>query len=172
MNQQDFKNTVFILKDKMYRFAGRMLERADEAQDTVQDVLIKLWQMKDELHTVSNIEAFAIRCVKNECLNRMKHAKVVDNYRLQNKDADSFLPKGTDNIKQIILNIINELPEKQKMIIHLKDVEEYKTDEIAGILDIEINAVRVNLMRARQKVRAQLEKIFEYEKQQIRGIEK
>lgn len=172
MTQQDFKHTVFILKDKMFRFAKRMLECADESQDAVQNVMIKLWQMKDKLHELGNLEAFAMRCVKNECLNRMKHAQVIDNYRLQHHSPGMLMQEAADNTRQLILEIINELPGKQKMIIHLKDVEEYQTKEIADMLEMEESAVRANLMRARQKVKTQLEKIFEYESQQIKGIEK
>ena len=61
----------------------------------------------------------------------------------------------TNNLKDYILKYINELPEKQRLVIHLKDVEEHEVSEIAEILEMEENAVRVNLMRARQKVKAQ-----------------
>jgi RNA polymerase sigma-70 factor (ECF subfamily) len=72
-----------------------------------------------------------------------------------------------NNLKEKIINFINELPEKQKMVIHLKDVEEYEVSEISEILEMEENAVRVNLMRARQKVKEQITQLMNYEQRQI-----
>lgn len=76
----------------------------------------------------------------------------------------------SDNTREIIVNMINQLPEKQKMVMHLKDIEEYSIAEICEALEMESNAVRINLMRARQKIKTQLEKIFEYENRQIQTI--
>ena len=72
-----------------------------------------------------------------------------------------------NNLREKIISFINELPEKQKMVIHLKDVEEYEVSEISEILEIEENAVRVNLMRARQKVKEQITQLMNYEQRQI-----
>lgn len=166
MNQQTFQTTVFVYKDKLFRLAKRLLVSQDEAFDAVQNVMVKLWQMKEELHQYKNIEAFTMQCIKNECFNRLKHAEVVENHRIQIFDkpkADHFV---VDNTKEIILEMIGALPQKQQMVIHLKDVEEYEISEIAEIMEMDENAVRINLMRARQKIKVQLEKLFEYEQRQ------
>lgn len=70
MTQNTFKETVFIHKDKMYRFAKSILKDEDDAIDLIQEVMLKLWQQKDELKEVENREAFAMRCVRNEALNK------------------------------------------------------------------------------------------------------
>lgn len=166
MNQQTFQTTVFVHKDKLFRLAKRLLISPDEAFDAVQDVMVKLWQMKDELQRYRNLEAFAMQCIKNECFNRLKHAEVVENHRetvFFRSGAETF---ATDNTKEIVLEMIRALPHKQQMVIHLKDVEEYDISEIALIMEMEENAVRINLMRARQKIKVQLEKLFEYEQRQ------
>jgi RNA polymerase sigma-70 factor (ECF subfamily) len=72
-----------------------------------------------------------------------------------------------NNLKEHIIGFINELPEKQKMVIHLKDVEEYEVSEISEMLEMEENAVRVNLMRARQKVKEQISQLMNYEQRSI-----
>ena len=77
------------------------------------------------------------------------------------------IQEDLQEIKPIILNLINQLPEKQRKVMHLKDVEELEIKEIAEILEMEENAIRVNLMRARQKVREQLEVFFENEERAI-----
>lgn len=163
MNQQTFQITVFAHKDKLFRLAKRLLVSHDEAFDAVQNVFMKLWQMKDELHRYTNIEAFAMQSVKNECYNRLKHFEVVENHRIDVGNKPKSEVFAVDNTKEVILEMINSLPQKQKMVIHLKDVEEYEISEIAEIMEMEENAVRINLMRARQKIKVQLEKLFEYE---------
>lgn len=165
MDQQTFQTTVFVHKDKLFRLAKRLLVSQDEAFDAVQDVLVKLWQMKDELHRYSSIEAFAMQCIKNVCFNRLKHAEVVEQQRETaiKQKTEVFAP---DNTNEVILEMISALPQKQQMVIHLRDVEEYEISEIAEIMEIEENAVRINLMRARQKLKVQLEKLFEYEQRQ------
>ena len=166
MNQETFKNTVFVLKDEMYRFAKRFLVSSDEAQDLVQDLMMKFWQKKDELAGL-NIKSYALKCVKNECLNKLKHEIVKQNFADLQIHRSELYKMEVNNLKEKIINFINELPEKQKMVIHLKDVEEYEVSEISEILEMEENAVRVNLMRARQKVKEQITQLMNYEQRQI-----
>ena len=125
MNQETFKNTVFVLKDEMYRFAKRFLVSSDEAQDLVQDLMMKFWQKKDELAGL-NIKSYALKCVKNECLNKLKHETVKQNFADFQLHRSELYKMEVNNLKEKIINFINELPEKQKMVIHLKDVEEYE----------------------------------------------
>ena len=163
MNQETFKNTVFCLKDEMYRFAKRFVMSSDEAEDVVQDLMVKFWQTKDKLAEYGNLKAFALKCVKNECLNRLKHEDVKMGFAsLQLHRSELYKPE-VNNLKEQILSFINQLPEKQKMVIHLKDVEEYDVPEISEMLEMEENAVRVNLMRARQKVKEQITQLMNYE---------
>ena len=166
MNQETFKNTVFVLKDEMYRFAKRFLVSSDEAQDLVQDLMMKFWQKKDELAGL-NIKSYALKCVKNECLNKLKHETVKQNFANYQINRSELYKMEVNNLKEKIINFINELPEKQKMVIHLKDVEEYEVSEISEILEMEENAVRVNLMRARQKVKEQITQLMNYEQRQF-----
>ena len=166
MNQETFKNTVFVLKDEMYRFAKRFLVSSDEAEDLVQDLMMKFWQKKDELAGL-NIKSYALKCVKNECLNKLKHEIVKQNFADFQIHRSELYKMEVNNLKEKIINFINELPEKQKMVIHLKDVEEYEVSEISEVLEMEENAVRVNLMRARQKVKEQITQLMNYEQRQI-----
>ena len=108
--------------------------------------------------------------MKNECLNRLKHHVVKQNFAQLEHGRSELYQIETNNLKEQILRFINDLPEKQKMVIHLKDVEEYDISEIAGILEMEENAVRINLMRARQKVREAINKLYVYENRQIQGL--
>ncbi|MGZ5197770.1 MAG: RNA polymerase sigma factor [Kaistella sp.] len=169
MTHAIFKDTVFCLKDEMYRFAKRFVMSSDEAEDVVQDLMIKFWQKKEELATFGNLKSYAMRSVKNECLNRLKHHDVKMGFADFQIHRSELYQIETNNLKEHILQFIKQLPEKQKAVIHLKDVEEYDNSEIAEMLDMEENAVRVNLMRARQKIKEQITQLMNYENRQITG---
>lgn len=169
MTHEHFRDTVFILKDEMYRFAKRFVMSSDEAEDVVQDLMMKFWQTKEKLAEYGNLKSFALKCVKNECLNRLKHEDVKLGFAsLQIHQSELHKPE-VNNLKDEIIKYINELPEKQKMVIHLKDVEEYDVGEISEMLGMEENAVRVNLMRARQKIKERITQLMSYEQRQITG---
>ncbi len=169
MTHAIFKETVFCLKDEMYRFAKRFVMSSDEAEDVVQDLMMKFWQKKEEIAAFGNIKSYAMRSVKNECLNRLKHHDVKMGFADFQLHRSELYQIETNNLKEHILNFIRQLPEKQKAVIHLKDVEEYDISEIAELLEIEENAVRVNLMRARQKIKEQITQLMNYENRQITG---
>ena len=166
MNQETFKTSVFIHKDKLFRFARRILISDDEAYDVVQEILIKLWEKRDTLIELNSIEAYAMRMVNNECINRLRKFDVRENYK-NSTQINLSLQEEQQEIKPIILNLINKLPEKQRKVMHLKDVEDLEIKEIAIILEMEETAIRVNLMRAREKVREQLEVFFRNEERAI-----
>jgi RNA polymerase sigma factor (sigma-70 family) len=167
MTLQTFETSVFSLKDEMYRFAKKILQSSDEAEDLVQDLLLKFWQKKEELLQYGNLKSYILKCVKNDCLNRLKHHQVKMNFaEIKLYTSDEFQME-TNNLKDYILKYISELPEKQRLVIHLKDVEEHEVSEIAKILEMEENAVRVNLMRARQKVKLQITQLMNYEHRTI-----
>ncbi len=166
MNQETFKTSVFVHKDKLFRFARRILISDDEAFDVVQEILMKLWEKRESITDLNSIEAYAMRMVNNECINRLRKFDVRENYK-NTTQVKLSIQDEQQEIKPIILKLINQLPEKQRKVMHLKDVEEFEMKEIASILEMEENTVRVNLMRARQKVREQLEVFFENEKRAI-----
>ncbi|MEC5395728.1 RNA polymerase sigma factor [Bergeyella sp. RCAD1439] len=169
MTHETFRDTVFCLRDEMYRFAKRLVGSGDEAEDVVQELMLKFWQMKEQLASYANLKSFAMKCVKNECLNRLKHEEVKMGFvQLQLHHNEQYRP-AVNNLKDEILRYIEALPQKQKMVIHLKDVEEYEVGEIAEVLQMEENAVRVNLMRARQKIREKITQLMQYEQRTITG---
>ena len=170
MTHETFKETVFVLKDEMYRFAKRFVTSIDEAEDVAQDLMMKFWQMKEDLGKYGNLKSFALKCVKNECLNRLKHHDVKLGFADFQMHRSELYQMEVNNLKEQILYFINQLPEKQKMVIHLKDVEEYEICEISEMLDMAENAVRVNLMRARQKIKEEVTQLMKLENQSIENL--
>ena len=146
-----------------------MLHDNDEAQDAVQEVFLKLWNYRNKLDSIKNIEAFAMKITKNWCIDRLKSRKPVyiesynrsfDFQKEENNPHDIL--ESTDTMKELN-DIMRKLPEQQRMIIQLRDVEGYEFEEIADIMNINVNTVRVNLSRARNKIKDILLNINEYE---------
>jgi RNA polymerase sigma-70 factor (ECF subfamily) len=168
METSQFKAEVFCWKDLLYRLALRMLNNTSEAEDAVQHTMMNMWQKKDELNRIENVRAFVIKALKNDCLNRLKKEKTIEWHRGQFGKMQSLSTETSNgNIVEIIKDEINKLPQKQRLIIQLYDVEGFDTKEIAGIVDIDEGAVRTNLSRARQKVKMQIIKLREYEARKL-----
>ncbi|PTN09960.1 RNA polymerase sigma factor [Mangrovibacterium marinum] len=161
MLASEFKTKVLPLSSKLMRFASQLLHDQDQAQDIIQDVFLKLWQKKDQLAQVENMEAFAMRMTRNRCLDLFKAKKPVlaqDDFMKQKAVASSDLQQQIELSESALLvrQIIRDLPDIQRTVMHLRDIEQYEYDEIAQMTDLTVNAIRVNLSRARKKVRDEL----------------
>ncbi|MFC4740564.1 RNA polymerase sigma factor [Flavobacterium ponti] len=154
MKQQEFITLIKPFKDKLFRLAKRMLVSNEEAEDATQEVLLKLW--KADTTKFKSIEAMAMTMTKNYCLDQLK-AKRSDNISLvhSNYSDNSSLEKqviAKDDLN-IVEKIINTLPEQQRIIVQLREIEEYEFAEIAKIVDMNETAIRVALSRARKTIR-------------------
>lgn len=166
MDSTTFKNTVFILKDKLYRFSKRILNDETEAQDVVQDVLMKLWNMRNDLNKYNNLEALSMTMVKNQSFDKARR-KNTRYEKAESLKFDSETVVQADDMEHRELSVhikrlINQLPEPQRTIIHLRDVEDYDFEEIAPLVEMTVETIRVNLSRARKKVREEMKKIMSY----------
>ncbi|MBN3036653.1 MAG: RNA polymerase sigma factor [Bacteroidales bacterium] len=167
MTQEGFKRDVLSLKHKLYRFALRILNNADEAEDIVQEVMIRCWKYREKLESYRSIEAFAMTVTRNLCLDHLKSGK-----NRQTELRDTGISALPDPLKQAELNdavqlvgkIMDTLPLSQKMILQLRDVEGYEFDEISKILDLTTDNVRVQLSRARKRIREVLSEKYSYER--------
>lgn len=166
MNQSDFLKVVLPFKHKIFRLAKRLLVSTEEAEDATQELFLKLWKNKEEIPNYKNLEAFAMRVTKNYCFDRLK-SKQANNISLVHsnyQEKEVSLVNRIENRDSInkIHELINRLPEQQKVIIQLRDIEEYEFDEICKIMDMKPTAVRVSLSRARKVIREALIKEHEY----------
>jgi RNA polymerase sigma-70 factor (ECF subfamily) len=167
MTVETFKIEVLPLKHRLFRLAKRLLNNIPEAEDAVQEVFLRLWAKKDVLKNYRSVNAFAMTMTKNLCLDRMKSksykaGELHENYDKMSDHTPHTLMELSESYEEI-QKIINTLPEQQRLIIHLRDIEEYDLDEIAEITELNMNTVRVNLSRARKKVREKLSNIYNYE---------
>lgn len=138
-------------------YARKLTDEPEDAEDAVQEVLLKLWNKRLELEQYRSIEAFAMTLTHNICID-MWRCKRNDTLSLDIVQAAS--PTGTperlleikDEIR-LMHEIIHSLPNLQRTIMQMKDIEGYETDEIAEITGCGPEAIRSNLSRARKKVR-------------------
>lgn len=168
MDLETFQNLVFPVKNKLFRFAYRLLGSSDDAKDVVQEVFIKVWNGREQLNEIQNLEAWCMRITKNMSLDRLRQQQRRPTDPLENgmsvrHETMSPLEKTEmgESMKRIE-DLMAVLPEKQRQVMHLRDIEGYSYQEIVEILEIDMSQVKVNLFRARNTVREKLQKINAY----------
>ncbi len=166
MEQTEFLELVLPFKDKLYRLAKRLLVSTQEAEDAVQEILMKLWTNKQKILQYNNLEAFAMTMTKNYCLDRLKSKQagnltlVHSNYRETNASLQN--QAEVHDSLHWVQRIIRDLPEQQRMVLQLRDVEWYEYNEIEKMLEMKPTEFRVAISRARKTIREQLIKKHNY----------
>jgi RNA polymerase sigma factor (sigma-70 family) len=151
---------------RLYRMAFRLMNSREEAEDIVQEVYIKLWGMRNTLKNYSSIEALSIRITRNLCLDHLRRKKVNNdalNAERVNPAGHSVSPAHNLEQKEkveMIHNLIAALPEPQRSLVHLRHLEEKEYEEIAEMVNMNVNAIRVSISRARKQIREMLEKQY------------
>lgn len=130
------------------------------AKDMVQSIYCKLWDEKNKLDSLTNKEAFVIKVTKNACLDKLKLNKSYTELEQYHK-VEEPVHETTEKV-ELTKKIIQSLPDKQRKIIELRDIEAFTFEEISEILEIPLNNIRVSLSIARKKVREELHKIYNY----------
>ncbi|NLR68335.1 RNA polymerase sigma factor [Chitinophaga varians] len=163
-----FLNQVVPVRQKLFRFAYRLLGNEEDAQDITQDALMKVWSQQEKMPELQNMEAWCMRITRNLALDKIKSRK----YRIADElDRAGEVPSAQhsphtmaekNDVMVKVRRIIHELPEKYRTIIQLRDMDGYSYQEIADILELDMNDVKVNLHRARKAVREKLQNIQVY----------
>lgn len=167
MHEISFRNDILPLKDKIFRLALRItLDRA-EAEDIVQDTLIRVWNKRDEWGNVDSAEAYCLTIARNLAIDRSQkmEARNVELTSETQEMPDALTPEKElerDEQLRLVHRLINGLPEKQRTIIQLRDIEGKSYKEIADILEISEEQVKVNLFRARQHIKSKMTEINNY----------
>ena len=163
MNWTIFHQHVFPIRHKLYRFALRITGSVHEAEDVVQEVLERVWKAPQEQSaTVKNWEAWCMTLTRNRSLDKIRaqtqrRTDTID--RATERHADGATPAQAAEINDLVARVkqlMQNLPEKQRLVMHLRDIEELSYEEIAELLDISLDQVKVNLHRARKSIREKL----------------
>ena len=155
------------LKDKLFRLALRITFDRAEAEDVVQDTMIRVWNKREEWTQFGSIEAYCLTVAKNLAIDRSQKKEAQNVELTPEMEEESEISGPYDKLvnnerMSIIHRLINELPEKQRLIMQLRDIEGESYKEIAKILNLTEEQVKVNLFRARQKVKQRYLEIDEY----------
>lgn len=163
MELETFKIKVIPLREKLLAYTYKLAGGQIDAEDIVQDVFLKLWSIRNKLDDYQSVEALAYKVTKNKVLDELKKCRTENIDKIDQTGHNiSYTTHSPENITEQhdtvrhITRLINTLPALQQTIIRMKDVEEYTLMEIAEITGTQIEAVRVNLSRARKKIREQL----------------
>ena len=159
-----FDKIYLSITDKIYRLAIVLLGDSNEAQDVVQDLYEHLYNKRASLNLSKNIEATILRSGKNLCIDKLRRRKRTQKIPEQiippeNIDGNSTI--GRVFLREHLMRIITLLPEKQRIVIQLRDIEGYDFNEIAEIMESDEATIRVTLSRARKKIKEELIKIGE-----------
>jgi RNA polymerase sigma-70 factor (ECF subfamily) len=136
--------------------AMKYLQQKEDAEDAVQEVLLRLWTLRSRLSSVSTPEAFAMQTLVNICIDKLRARK--ETVSPDDCDLGHDLETPYSNLElhdavELVGRIIDSLPYTQRIIIRMRDIEGYELEEIAAITNTHISAVTVNLSRARKKVK-------------------
>jgi RNA polymerase sigma-70 factor (ECF subfamily) len=166
MTRTDFNNLVLSISGRLYSHAYRILRNQEGSEDAVQEVFVKLWKMNDRLGEYNSVEALAITMVKNFCIDQLRKQKYsetidIDTFSLSvNSELSPHDKLERAETALMIDNIINDLPEIYKDIVHYRDIEDLSYEEIAKKTGQNINTIRVNISRARKIIREKYNKYF------------
>ncbi len=163
MTAEEFKKELLPKKNKLFRLALYLLKNREEAEDVVQEIYLKLWDINKTLSKYSNIEAVMMTMTRNKCLDRLKTKREkfgsLNEETSRQPTVNPLEQSIQKDIVEHIKELMKQLPEQQKTILHLRDVEGYEYKEIKEITGFELNYIRVNLSRARKSIKESLLKI-------------
>lgn len=168
MNIEVFETQVLPTKNKLFRFAFRFLGSSEEAKDVVQEVMMKVWNGREQMGAIDNMEAWCMRITKNLSLDRLrsKERRTTDSmqegFEVRQESMTPYEKTEIHESMQRVNELIEALPEKQRQVMHLRDIEGYSYNEICEILELDMSQVKVNLFRARNFVRERLLKLNAY----------
>ncbi|MBW6501046.1 MAG: sigma-70 family RNA polymerase sigma factor [Bacteroidales bacterium] len=169
MNRVDFNSIILRISRKLFRYAYRVLNNQQEAEDAVQEVCIKLWEMRDRLNQYDSIEALSTTMIRNHSIDLLRRRKAVEYEHINTiHQYPGSTPSPQEQMERkesynIISEIIEKLPPVQCEMIRLRDIDGLTYDEISAKTNQTINNIRVILSRARKSVRNDYKK-YRHEK--------
>jgi RNA polymerase sigma-70 factor (ECF subfamily) len=166
MDYGEFAARLLPMKDKIFRFARSIVSDYAEAEDVTQDIFERLWVRRSSLDECNNLEGFVMSSVRNLCYDRLRNRRMKEgkaaSIREEMPSAVSETKVELKDAAEIVETLIAKLPERQRMVIHLRDVEGCEIETICEVLEADAPTVRVILSRARKSIREEMIKIMNY----------
>lgn len=167
MTKSEFKHTVFSLSERIYPLVARLLGKQN-AEDAIQEIMLKLWEKRKQVAKHPNIKGLVFLTARNHCIDVLrKRPKMVDDstpYFKVIKSSNKNDNLEWEELNSIIQKILKKMPQQQKEVFIMRDMDGYEFKEIAAALEIKIEHVRVLVSRARKFIGVSLEKTYDYER--------
>jgi RNA polymerase sigma-70 factor (family 1) len=166
MKSSEFKLLVMPYSERLYRMAYRLMGSREESEDIVQEVYLKLWGMRNDLLKYDSLEALSIRITRNLCLDSLRRRKSGQEAMKSGRiKVDGYPETPSESLErkeeaEVIHTLIAALPEPQRSLVHLRHLEGKEYDEIAEMVNMNVNAIRVSISRARKQMREMFEKQY------------
>lgn len=160
MTREEFDRTWLPLAPGFYKVAYYLLESEAEAKDAVQEVFVKLWTTREQIEHVLNPKAYGTMMVRNICIDvirkaeKTQHESIPENLTAPPPDSRR---ESQERLKATE-EAMKDLPELQQKILRMRVWRKMEFDEIADELGLSQVNVRVQLSRARKRLKEQLEK--------------
>jgi len=164
MTSDEFEKLIIQQKEKLFRFAFSILKDSNDAQDAVQEVILKLWKNRRLIDNAKNLESYCLNAIKNHCFDALRKQKHHQNYLLT-KVHESLEETRFDAIDLVekLKQELYQLPDQQRMAIELKDFQGMEYEEVSKIMDQNTNTIRVHVSRGRKK-------LFEIFKEELANV--
>lgn len=149
---------LLAYKDKFYRFALRLVDNEFDAEDIMQELAIKIWELGEDFEKIENKDAWCMTVTRNMALdkirsNHKRHHESMDNINLNlNETPGPDKEYESNDIMTRIRNLMKNMPETYKTVIQLREIEEMSYKEIADIMNTDIQNVKVYIFRARKQL--------------------
>lgn len=167
MNKKDFKTNIFSLADRLYPMLFRFLKNQNDVKDALQDIMLKLWNKRDQLSDHPNVKGFVFLTARNHCLDILKKSKIstvdLDEKISINSSKKIDSDITYNDLKNQIERILDRFPIQQKQVLMLRDIDGLEYKEIAEITGLKVEHIRVILSRTRKQVQMELKKHHSYE---------
>ena len=146
------------MKDRLFRLAFRLLQNVQEAEDSVQDVMAGVWARREQWGEWKNIGAYCMTATRNNCLDRIRRRRVVPvaedrASEVSSPDRDPYEKIMDKQLIQRVRQCMDALPENQQQVVRLREMEGFSYNEIAEVLEMTLDQVKINLFRGRNAIR-------------------
>lgn len=167
MSTEYFQHKILPVKNKLFRFACYYMRNREEAEDIVQEVMMKVWTKRGQWDEVKNMEAWCMQITKNMCLDKLRskkgyHTEVEQAFDLSHDAPNPEHALLWSNQAEHLRLLVQGLPEKQKEALILREFEEMSYQEIADHLQTDMNMVKVNIHRARKTLQQKIKELNNY----------
>ncbi len=161
MTEKEFIEAIYPLRDRMFRFAFVLLGQKEQAEDVVQNVMVKMWTWKWLRTKPKNIDAFVMSSVKNACFDVLRRRKFLSEEEVPERmEVPPDAPLWDQ--KRIVRTALLHISEKQRLCVMLKDMEGCDTEEVAEIMGMSVENVRMTLSRGRKELKEQINRIIKW----------